>query len=89
MPPQQGTERLTLTVEEAATALGISRALAYESVRRGEIPHIEDRPAGPCPQAALQRLLSSADPDSEGPDPSQREPSSIQGALSFGSRLIR
>jgi hypothetical protein len=28
-------ERLTLTVEEAATLLGISRAFAYEAVTRG------------------------------------------------------
>src|ERR1700692_157427 len=35
------SERLTLTVEEAAKLLGISRAFAYESVRRGDIPHIK------------------------------------------------
>ncbi len=33
--------RLTLTVEEAAQVLGISRAFAYEAVRRGEIPSIK------------------------------------------------
>ena len=31
---------LTFTVEEAAQALGISRAFAYEAVARGEIPCI-------------------------------------------------
>ena len=31
-------ERATLTVNEAAAILGISRTTAYESVRRGEIP---------------------------------------------------
>jgi excisionase family DNA binding protein len=31
---------LTLTVEEAAAPLGISRPFAYEAVRRGEIPSI-------------------------------------------------
>ena len=30
-------ERATLTVDEAAAILGISRTTAYESVRRGEI----------------------------------------------------
>ena len=35
-----GTNRLTLTVEEAGTLLGISRTLAYELVRRGEIPSL-------------------------------------------------
>jgi excisionase family DNA binding protein len=65
-----GTERLTFTVEEAATALGISRAFAYESVRRGDIPHIKIGRRVLVPKVALQRLLSSADPDSEGsPEP--------------------
>jgi excisionase family DNA binding protein len=31
---------LVLTVEESAVVLGISRALAYELVRRGVIPSI-------------------------------------------------
>ncbi len=35
-PPQ----RLTMTVEEAAVVLGISRASAYGAVSRGEIPCI-------------------------------------------------
>jgi excisionase family DNA binding protein len=34
------TEPLTITVEEAGRRLGISRGLAYELVRRGEIPSI-------------------------------------------------
>jgi excisionase family DNA binding protein len=32
------TERLTMSVEEAGERLGISRSLAYELVRRGEVP---------------------------------------------------
>jgi excisionase family DNA binding protein len=35
-----GPVRLTLTVEEAAAHLGISRNSAYEAVRRGEIPSV-------------------------------------------------
>jgi excisionase family DNA binding protein len=34
------SERLTMSVEEASGALGISRSLAYELVRRGEIPSL-------------------------------------------------
>lgn len=34
----QDKNRLTLTVAEAATMLGISRNLAYELARRGELP---------------------------------------------------
>ncbi len=33
-------EPLTISVDEAAARLGISRGLAYESVHRGEIPSI-------------------------------------------------
>jgi excisionase family DNA binding protein len=31
---------MTLTIEEAAAVLGISRALAYELVKRGELPSL-------------------------------------------------
>jgi excisionase family DNA binding protein len=34
------SEPLTITVEEAGRRLGISRGLAYELVRRGEIPAV-------------------------------------------------
>ncbi len=33
-------ERLTVTVEEAAQLLGISRSCAYECVRTGQLPSI-------------------------------------------------
>ena len=49
--------RLTLTVEEAAATLGISRAFAYEAVRRGEIPSIKIGRRVLVPRAALQKLL--------------------------------
>lgn len=35
-----GDRTLVLTVEEAAELLGISRGLAYELVRRGDLPSI-------------------------------------------------
>ncbi len=31
--------RLTITVEEAASLLGLGRSAAYEAARRGEIPN--------------------------------------------------
>jgi excisionase family DNA binding protein len=34
------TEPLTMTVEEAARALGIGKNQCYEAVRRGELPSI-------------------------------------------------
>jgi hypothetical protein len=42
-----GQERLTMTVEEAAAALGISRAFAYEAVTRNEVHTRQDRPSHP------------------------------------------
>jgi excisionase family DNA binding protein len=55
IPP---TKRLTLTVEEAAAALGISRTLAYEAVQRGEIPHIRIGKRILISRAQLDRLLN-------------------------------
>jgi excisionase family DNA binding protein len=57
MPP-----RLTLTVEEAAATLGISRAFAYEAVRRGDIPSIRIGRRVLVPQAALARMLGGGYP---------------------------
>ena len=53
----QARTRLTLTVEEVAATLGISRAFAYEAVRRGEIPSIRIGRRVLVPQAALERLI--------------------------------
>jgi excisionase family DNA binding protein len=58
VPPQS---RLTLTVEEVAATLGISRAFAYEAVRRGEIPSIRIGRRVLVPRAALKRLLDGDD----------------------------
>jgi excisionase family DNA binding protein len=38
MTKREKASSLTMTVEEAAAYLGISRNSAYEAVRRGEIP---------------------------------------------------
>jgi excisionase family DNA binding protein len=54
-------ERLTLTVEEAAAALGISRAFAYESVHWGDIPSIKIGRRILVPRAALFKLVSSSE----------------------------
>ncbi len=58
-------DRLTLTVEEAATLLGISRAFAYEAVGRGEVPSIRIGRRILVPKAALQRLLTAEQPERE------------------------
>ena len=60
-----GPDRLTLTVEEAAATLGISRASAYEAVRRGEVPAIRIGRRILVPRIALDRLLGAAWPNAD------------------------
>jgi len=50
-------DRPTLSVEEAAQALGISRGSAYEAARRGDFPTIRIGRRLLVPTAALRRLL--------------------------------
>lgn len=62
-PLPSGPEvRLTMTVEAAASALGISRASAYKAVGRGEIPAIRIGRRILVPKAALERLVEGASP---------------------------
>lgn len=56
-------KRLTVSVEESAQMLGISRALAYELVRKNEIPSIKLGRRLVVPLAALLRLLQTPDAD--------------------------
>ena len=51
------TEKLTLTVDEAAKILGIGRQLAYNRVKTGEIPVIKIGRRLLVPRKALERLL--------------------------------
>lgn len=50
-------DRLTLTVEEAAKVLGISRALAYELVARNEIPNLRLGRRIVVPRRALGEMV--------------------------------
>jgi len=50
--------RLTLSIEETARLLGISRGLAYEMARRGKLPVIRFGRRFLVPKKALERLLS-------------------------------
>jgi excisionase family DNA binding protein len=54
------TRRLTMSVEEAAEALGISRALAYEAIQRGQLSFVRIGRRVLIPKAALERLLEAA-----------------------------
>jgi excisionase family DNA binding protein len=53
-------ERLTMTVEEAGAALGISRALAYELVAQGEIPSLRLGRRIVVPRRALEAMVDGA-----------------------------
>jgi excisionase family DNA binding protein len=56
-PVTQDPRRVTLTVEEAACELGISRSLAYEAVRQGEIPSIRVGRRILVPRHAFELML--------------------------------
>lgn len=53
--------RLTLTVEEAAVLLGISRGLAYEQVRLGVIPALRLGRRLVVPVRALEAMIAGDD----------------------------
>lgn len=55
-------ESLTMTVPEVAAALKIGRGLAYEAVRRGEIPVIRVGRRLLIPRRALAKLLEQPQP---------------------------
>ena len=52
-------ESLTMTVKEAAAALGISRGLAYQAARDGSIPTIRIGRRLLVPRRALYKLLET------------------------------
>jgi excisionase family DNA binding protein len=54
-------ERQTLTVEEAAEVLGISRSSAYLAVKRGDLPVIKIGRRYVVSKSALERLLAAWD----------------------------
>jgi excisionase family DNA binding protein len=65
--------RPTLTVEETAKLLGISRGLAFQAVRRGDIPAIRIGRRILVPLARLQALLNGDSADgTEAPSPEGR-----------------
>jgi len=68
-PPAQAqttaaTERLTLTIDEVASTLGISRSSAYECAKRGEIPTVRFGRRIVVPRRAVLALLGEIDPES-------------------------
>ena len=53
-------QRLTLTIDEAAKILGVSRNTAYEAARTGDLPIIKIGKRMLVPRAALERKLAVA-----------------------------
>jgi excisionase family DNA binding protein len=52
-----GQSRDTLTVDQVAKRLGISRALAFRGVRAGEIPAVRIGHRWLVPKVAFERML--------------------------------
>jgi excisionase family DNA binding protein len=61
-------ERSTMTVEEAARVLGISRSSAYECVRRGELRAVRLGRRLVVPRLAVEQLLAGTDRPSPASD---------------------
>lgn len=53
-------EKLTYSVSEVMELLDISRGLAYEAIRRGEIPSIHIGRRILIPRAGLERMIQLA-----------------------------
>lgn len=51
-------QKLTLTVEEVAVVLGVSRSTAYEGVRTGQIPSIRIGRRVLVPWPSLEAMLA-------------------------------
>ena len=56
-PKAMNIERLTITVAEAGTVIGLGRNAAYEAARRGDIPTIRIGRRILVPIARLKKLL--------------------------------
>jgi excisionase family DNA binding protein len=56
-PAKALAEELTITVEDAAALLGMSRGGAYNAVREGEIPSIRIGRCIRVPSASLRKML--------------------------------
>ena len=58
MSLERNPRRQTLTIAEAARALGIGRNQAYEAAHRGEIPTIKIGKRLLVPRIAFEKLLN-------------------------------
>ncbi len=70
----QPDDRLTVTVEEAAKLLGISRGLAYELVARGELPSLHLGRRRVIPRMAIDELIANVCANLDGEEPAGPDP---------------
>jgi excisionase family DNA binding protein len=56
------TDRLTLSIEDAAEALGIGRGLAYEMARTGKLPVLKLGRRLVVPRAQLEAMVQGSWP---------------------------
>lgn len=56
----ENSGRLTLTVDETAKLLGLSRNSAYQGILSGEIPHVRVGKRILVPRVALEKMLENA-----------------------------
>jgi excisionase family DNA binding protein len=59
-PAAADAEPVTMTVEEAAAAIGISRASTYNGIKRGEIPSLRIGRRVVIPRARFNAWLAEA-----------------------------
>jgi len=57
---QTSSERMTMTITEAASRLGISRNMGYEAARSGQIPTIRIGRRLLVPKRAFEQLLAKS-----------------------------
>lgn len=60
-------EKLTITVDECAKMLGISRGLCFQMVHEGTIPHLRFHKRILIPKWGIERLLQEPKPSSPTP----------------------
>ena len=71
--------RLTYTVEEAASMLGISISCAYDCIKRGQLPALRLGRRIVIPTGALDDLLTTAAPTASAPGLSPKRSVGLTG----------
>ena len=67
------TERLTITVDQAAELLGISRSLAYDMARTGKLPALRFGKRFVIPRKAIENLMQQVEKTATQEQPSQEK----------------